>query len=752
MRKIATVIVISFCVLLSKAQTFTWNGNSTIVALETDTIPVVVTGLPTAVNTTFGLSKICFDMSHSLKSNLVISLLSPDGHIVSLAENEGGASQQFIGTCVGMDGVPFELGATPFSGTFLPVGDISTFNNGQDPNGTWKLLVSDNVTADTGTVHAVSIVFSNNPPQGQGLGQGGNLGPQGPFVWPGLVCPGGTSGCDLLPDVTASAKEIQLYHHEYPGRITVSNATPNIGYGPLEIYAIDSCFCDGQPSPCNVTCPNGGQLQRIIRQRIYHKVPGTDTLGFYDRDAGAMTFHPEHGHLHVDNWANITLRKATSDPNPINWPIIGTSVKQSYCLINLGVCSGNMGECVDNNGNPVLTVPNNGFGFESGCGFNQGIYPGSYDVYSEGLNEPIPLDDSVCNGNYYIVSITDPDNVFLESDENNNVVAVPITLTQQYKVPLITTSAQYVCPADDSVILTASNLTRATWSTGETARSIVVRNPGTYTATSPCGVISSPVTITSLPANAAPAVSIALTAGSVPACPGTTLTFKATPAWEGNTPRYQWKVNGVNVGTNSNTYTSSAFTNQQKISCELTSGINCFSGTPVLSDSIVIPVNPRDSFEAVVTQTRGYNPFCLGDTVTFTAAALPGINPVYHWKLDGADVGTNSPEYTSTSLQHGQVISCTINATPACGRSVSIGISAGYNVKNTTYGAAYPTWYGNGHQQYLVRATELQDMGLAAGYITDLSFVTGAKWVYLRPKDKYILLPSSLFCIPASQS
>jgi hypothetical protein len=411
-----------------------------------------------------------------------------------------------------------------------------------------------------------------------------------------------------------------------------------------------------------------------------------------------------------------------------------------------------MGECVDNNGNPVLTVPNNGFGFESGCGFNQGIYPGSYDVYSEGLNEPIPLDDSVCNGNYYIVSITDPDNVFLESDENNNVVAVPITLTQQYKVPLITTSAQYVCPADDSVILTASNLTRATWSTGETARSIVVRNPGTYTATSPCGVISSPVTITSLPANAAPAVSIALTAGSVPACPGTTLTFKATPAWEGNTPRYQWKVNGVNVGTNSNTYTSSAFTNQQKISCELTSGINCFSGTPVLSDSIVIPVNPRDSFEAVVTQTRGYNPFCLGDTVTFTAAALPGINPVYHWKLDGADVGTNSPEYTSTSLQHGQVISCTINATPACGRSVSIGISAGYNVKNTTYGAAYPTWYGNGHQQYLVRATELQDMGLAAGYITDLSFVTGAKWVYLRPKDKYILLPSSLFCIPASQS
>ena len=94
-------------------------------------------------------------------------------------------------------------------------------------------------------------------------------------------------------------------------------------------------------------------------------------------------------------------------------------------------------ECLDNIGNVITTVPNQDVGFHTGCGFNQGIYPGNYDVYSISLNDPIPL-INVCNGNYYIVSITDPNNNFLESDENNNWVAVPITLTQQNLAPTIT--------------------------------------------------------------------------------------------------------------------------------------------------------------------------------------------------------------------------------------------------------------------------------------------------------------------------
>jgi PKD repeat protein len=42
----------------------------------------------------------------------------------------------------------------------------------------------------------------------------------------------------------------------------------------------------------------------------------------------------------------------------------------------------------------------------------------------------------VCNGDYYVVSVTDPDNNFFEQDETNNWCATPITLTQQIPAPV----------------------------------------------------------------------------------------------------------------------------------------------------------------------------------------------------------------------------------------------------------------------------------------------------------------------------
>ncbi|MBL0103694.1 MAG: proprotein convertase P-domain-containing protein [Bacteroidetes bacterium] len=496
MKSLYTLVIILLLAIPSQAQTFSWSGFAPIMDNQTDTIPIVVSGLPTVIDTSFGLAHICMNITHTYKADLLIQMVSPSGMSVTLIQSIGGSNDNFIGTCVGMDGTSFSNSTAPYSGIFVPVGDVSTFNNGQNPNGTWLFIVKDQANADTGSVHTASIEFTYNPPRSGSTGVGS--GPTGLYLCPTCVCPGGATNCDLLPDMTSSAKEIIDHHNETPGALYISNATPNIGYGPIDIFGIDSCFCGTDHVPCGTVCPDGDEIKHMIKQRIYQKVPGNDTLSYYDRPAGAMTFHPDHGHLHVDHWANYTLRTATSNPDATTWPIVGTGVKQSFCLINLGTCSGNPGECLDNNGNIVTTTPNNNLGFHTGCGLNQGIYPGNYDVYSLSLNDPIPL-VNVCNGTYYIVSITDPENNFLESDETNNWVAVPITLTQQGSSISITASGPTSICQGGSVTLTASTAANYLWSTGETTPSITVTTAGNYTVSTNCGsgvTTSQPITVT----------------------------------------------------------------------------------------------------------------------------------------------------------------------------------------------------------------------------------------------------------------
>ncbi|MBK6400263.1 MAG: proprotein convertase P-domain-containing protein [Bacteroidia bacterium] len=521
MKKLLLAIILCLTTWNSNAQTFSWTGNEPIMDNQTDTIPIIVSGLPTVIDTTFGLAHVCMDITHTYKNDLVMKLMSPSGLIITLISGVGGSANNFLGTCVGMDGTAFSNGQAPYTGIYLPTGNTSLFNNGQNPNGTWKFIVSDQATTDTGSIHTASIVFVQNPPNPGQTTVGS--GPQGTYTCATCVCPGGASACDLLPDMTASAKEITVNHTEAPGFLYIANATPNIGYGPIDIFGVDSCYCGTTLVPCGTVCPNGDDIKHLVKQRIYQKVPGTDTLTYYDREAGKMTYHAAHGHLHVDHWSNYTLRTATSNPDARTWPIVGTGVKQSFCLINLGHCSTNPGQCVDNNGNPMTTFPNNNFGFHTGCGLTQGIYPGNYDVYSISLNDPIPL-NNICNGTYYVVSITDPENNFLESDENNNWVAVPITLTQQNSAPTITAAGPTLICAGGSVTLNSSVASNYLWSTGETTQSITVSAPGSYTVSTNCGSsvsTSTPVVVSTIPITAS-------ATATEPSCNGNTVQLNAT--------------------------------------------------------------------------------------------------------------------------------------------------------------------------------------------------------------------------------
>jgi para-nitrobenzyl esterase len=87
--------------------------------------------------------------------------------------------------------------------------------------------------------------------------------------------------------------------------------------------------------------------------------------------------------------------------------------------------------------------------------------------------------------------------------------------------------------------------------------------------------------------------------------------------------------------------------------------LNCNYTTPPVA------VSPS----VLVAITAGSNSICTGESVTFTATPSNLPSPTYQWKVNGNNVGTNSPTFTSTTISNNDVVTCV--ATPNCGSAAT---------------------------------------------------------------------------------
>lgn len=175
----------------------------------------------------------------------------------------------------------------------------------------------------------------------------------------------------------------------------------------------------------------------------------------------------------------------------------------------------------------------------------------------------------------------------------------------------------------------------------------------------------------------APSVSIGLSSGSNPMCSGSSISFSSVANNGGTTPIYQWKINGVNVGTNSSSFTSTSLINSSSVTCVMTSNAQCPSPSSTTSTPITVTVNSTAPATVSVSLLTGNNPICLGETVVFDATAgNGGANPVYQWKINGSNVGTNTNSFTTNSLSNGDVVSCQLGSNSPCA-SNTLAISSG---------------------------------------------------------------------------
>lgn len=198
--------------------------------------------------------------------------------------------------------------------------------------------------------------------------------------------------------------------------IRFTQATPNVGHGPLRIVGGED---------------NGDGTQDVL-QRIYD-----DQGGSTERLAGLFEFHPEHNHIHFNEFSEYRLMASLPDANDDGIPEVGELLrggeKTSFCLIDISSYATTP---------PLPNAADQSSGL--GCDTEQQISVGWEDIYGAGTPGQEINIAGLPNGQYWLEAVVDPANHFIEVDETNNFARVLITLRDNDRSQLVTVHSDEV--------------------------------------------------------------------------------------------------------------------------------------------------------------------------------------------------------------------------------------------------------------------------------------------------------------------
>ncbi len=111
-------------------------------------------------------------------------------------------------------------------------------------------------------------------------------------------------------------------------------------------------------------------------------------------------------------------------------------------------------------------------------------------------------------------------------------------------------------------------------------------------------------------------------------CEGNAVTFTAQTTNGGNTPTYQWQINGSHVGTNTPVFTNSMLATGDVVNCIFTSSLPCNS--PLTSNSIPITVGRKQTVAISHTICEGetYAGYTSSGTYTDTFTGSNGCDSI----------------------------------------------------------------------------------------------------------------------------
>jgi uncharacterized repeat protein (TIGR01451 family) len=144
-------------------------NNTTVTAIpdnSTVDIPIAVSGITGSVGDVI----LSLHLTHTFTSDLILSLLSPDGTIVELSSGNGGSGDNYGTSCSGRTifddnaATSITSGTPPFAGTFRPEIPLSTFKGllPADANGNWILRIRDAANLDVGAFVCATLTITEN--------------------------------------------------------------------------------------------------------------------------------------------------------------------------------------------------------------------------------------------------------------------------------------------------------------------------------------------------------------------------------------------------------------------------------------------------------------------------------------------------------------------------------------------------------------------------------------------------------------
>jgi hypothetical protein len=132
----------------------------------------------------------------------------------------------------------------------------------------------------------------------------------------------------------------------------------------------------------------------------------------------------------------------------------------------------------------------------------------------------------------------------------------------------------------------------------------------------------------------------------------------ATAVNGGNTPLFQWLLNGQPVSNQGSVYSSNQFGDGDVIQCVLTSSKDCVATNPVFSNELTVEVLPVVTPVLSLTASED-STFCLGTAVTFTVEVENAGQPdSIQWFWNNLPIPGNSGLLTISNLEDGDWISC----------------------------------------------------------------------------------------------